>query len=108
MKLPPKTGQRFKVKDKQLKNDQDKELVAMAPRKTYNANFKAKVALEAAKEMQTLAELSSKYGVHANQITKWKKQLLNESPELFKNSNKKQKKAEALQNALYQEIGQLK
>lgn len=80
----------------------------MAQRKRYNANFKAKVALEAAKELQTLAELSNQYGVHANQITKWKQQLLKESSELFKKNYKKEKEAEALQNTLYQEIGQLK
>lgn len=80
----------------------------MALRKRYNANFKAKVALEAAKELQTLAELSNQYGVHANQITKGKQQLLKESSELFKKNYKKEKEAEALQNTLYQEIGQLK
>lgn len=80
----------------------------MAQRKRYNANFKAKVALEAAKELQTLAELSNQYGVHANQITKWKQQLLKESSKLFKKNYKKEKEAEALQNTLYQEIGQLK
>lgn len=80
----------------------------MAQRKRYDANFKATVALEAAKETNTLAELSSKYGVHANQITKWKQHLLNELPEIFKNKARKDKKEKELQNALYQEIGQLK
>jgi transposase-like protein len=44
------------------------------------------VALEAARERKTLAELSSQYGVHANQAGEWKKQLLEHSGELFKTS----------------------
>jgi transposase len=45
------------------------------PRK-HNPDFKAKVALAAIKEEGTIAELSSKYGVHATQINKWKKAVL--------------------------------
>jgi putative transposase len=80
----------------------------MAQRKKYSPNFKAKVALEAVKGEQTLAELASQYSVHPNQITKWKRHLLDEMPELFKNKDKKNKNTKELQDALYQEIGQLK
>ena len=45
----------------------------VAVRKKHPPAFKAKVALEAIKESKTLAELSSEYGVHRVQITKWKK-----------------------------------
>ena len=37
-------------------------------RKKHTAVFKAKIALEALKENQTMAELSSKYGVHRMQV----------------------------------------
>jgi len=80
----------------------------MAQRKKHDPNFKAKVALEAVKGDQTLAELASQHGVHPNQITKWKRHLLEELPELFKNKDKKNKNSKELQDALYQEIGQLK
>jgi len=80
----------------------------MAQRKKHDPNFKAKVALEAVKGDQTLAELASQHGVHPNQITKWKRHLLDELPELFKNKDKKNKNSKELQDALYQEIGQLK
>ena len=80
----------------------------MAQRKKYEPNFKAKVALEAVKDDQTLAELASQHGVHPNQITKWKRHLLDELPEIFKNRNKKNKKSKELQDSLYQQIGQLK
>lgn len=45
----------------------------MKKRKNHSAEFKAKVSLEAIREEMTLAELSTKYGVHANQISSWKR-----------------------------------
>ena len=78
-------------------------------RKRYNAAFKAKVALEAVKKEKTIAQLASEYGVHPNQITKWRKQLLEELPSLFSDRRKKQDQdTEALQSELYKQIGQLK
>ena len=44
--------------------------------KRYNADFKAKVAIEALKEQKTLSELSAEYQIHPNQISQWKKQLI--------------------------------
>lgn len=45
-------------------------------RRNHSPEFKAKVALAAAREERSLAELSREYGVHANQIGAWKRQLL--------------------------------
>src|SRR2546422_507593 len=50
-------------------------------RKQYTAAFKAKVALEAVKGQRTVQELASNYGIHPNQITNWKKQLVGETAE---------------------------
>ena len=78
-------------------------------RKRYNANFKAKVAIEALKEQKTLSELSSDFQIHPNQITQWKKQLLDGSRDIFSSSSKsKKRKQEFLQDELYKQIGQLK
>jgi transposase-like protein len=55
-------------------------------RKYHSAEFKHRVALEALKEQQTLAELSQKHGVHVSQIQKWKDALHKESLAVFKTS----------------------
>ncbi len=77
--------------------------------KRYDATFRAKVALEAVKGEKTLAELSSTFGVHPNQICKWKKQLLESLPDLFTDRRKKRdKEQEELIEELYRQIGQQK
>jgi len=78
-------------------------------RKRYNANFKAKVAIEALKEQKTLHELSQEYELHSNQISVWKKEVQSRASELFAvGGDKERAKSEALIPKLYQEIGQLK
>ena len=54
-------------------------------RKSFSKEFKAKVAFEALKLEKTLAELSSEFGVHVSQITKWKKELADGIPCVFRN-----------------------
>lgn len=78
-------------------------------RKRYDAAFKAKVALEAIKGERTIAEIASACGVHPNQITKWKKQLLEEAPEIFTRGRKQHDhKTEDIESELYRQIEKLK
>jgi transposase-like protein len=77
-------------------------------RKRYSADFKAKVALEAAKEQKTLSELASQFQLHPNQISQWKKQLTDSANELFLLSAKQHhKQQQELEAQLYRQIGQL-
>jgi putative transposase len=80
----------------------------MSKRRSFSASFKAKVAMEALQERQTLSELAVKYQLHPNQITAWKNQLKSSSEEIF---SKKRGPSSGLDQAkeaqLYQQIGQL-
>lgn len=78
-------------------------------RQNYTSDFKAKVALEAVKGRLTINEISKQFGVHPNQISKWKKQFLEKLPQIFDNSKPAQTGSdEELVNQLYQQIGRLK
>ncbi len=78
-------------------------------RRRFSAEFKFKVALEAAKGTKTLNELSSEYGVHPNQISGWKRELLEGGATLFSSNSAQQvREQEALQTELYEQIGRLK
>jgi putative transposase len=78
-------------------------------RRRFSADFKAKVALEAIKGQKTVAELAGEYEVHTNQISQWKKQLLESLPEVFgRRREQDATKQQELTDRLYQQIGQLK
>ena len=52
-------------------------------RRQFSSDFKFRVALEAAKGQQTIAELSSQHKVHPNQVRRWKRQLLEHGADVF-------------------------
>ena len=75
-------------------------------RRNHSAVFKAKVALAAIKEDQTLAELAQRFAVHANQVSEWKRQLLEHSSEVFESAHEKAADGPDLKD-MQAKIGQL-
>jgi len=83
--------------------------MAIMKRQQYEAAFKAKVALEAVKGEKTVAEIASEFGVHPNQVRRWKDQLLSMLPELFSDRRKKREEdRDELEAELFRQIGQLR
>jgi len=76
-------------------------------RRNHSPEFKAKVALEAAREERTLAELAREYGVHANQIAAWKRQLLEGASGLFTPAAERNRDGEEDAKRLLAKIGEL-
>jgi transposase len=78
-------------------------------RRSYDATFKTKVALEALKETKTLAELASSYDLHPNQIRTWKKEFLANATKAFegdKTTKQQIEKLEKERDDLYKKVGQ--
>jgi transposase len=77
-------------------------------RKQYRPQFKAKVALAAIRNEETVAELAAKFGVHPTMINNWKRALLEGAADLFDKGQKAKKNHEATVDELYKKIGRLK
>jgi transposase len=77
-------------------------------RRKHSPTFKAKVALEAFKGEETVAQLASRYEVHPSQIHTWKKALLEGASGIFGGEASSKKDTDSLVAQLYQQIGQLK
>ena len=76
-------------------------------RKRYNPEFKAKVALAALKNEETMSELAARFGVHPTMIAAWKRTLLDGAPDIFDKNQKNKKQAEEHVDELYRQIGRL-
>src|SRR5215204_1023737 len=78
-------------------------------RKSYSAELKARIALEAIKGQLTVNQIATHYGVHPNQVQQWKQQAIKQLPGLFARPPARAAQDEAAWRAqLYQQIGHLK
>ena len=78
-------------------------------RRNFDPPFKAKVALEALKELKTLSELASKYDIHPNQISQWKSELMTNSSKVFDGNKEDKSEIKELQfekDELQKRVGQ--
>lgn len=77
-------------------------------RQRYSAEFKSKVALEAIRGEQTLAELAAKYAIHHTMIAQWKRQAIEGMASSFSGKSESTPSAsEAEVERLHAKIGQL-
>ena len=78
-------------------------------RRQHEAQFKLKVALEAAKGLKTISQIASEYNLHPNLVSSWKKQLMEEGASIFSSDSARQERDQAAREAeLYEQIGRLK
>ena len=77
-------------------------------RNLHSAAFKAKVALAAVKEMRTVSELASQFGVHPTQIHQWKRRLVDGAEGVFAGASAERRHDPSAEAELYEQIGRLK
>jgi transposase len=80
----------------------------MRTRRRFTAEFKAKVALEAIKSHQTVAELATKHELHPTQIAAWKREAIEKLAKVFDDKGAEVKaNRDAEVTKLHAKIGQL-
>ncbi|WP_420442398.1 transposase [Candidatus Palauibacter sp.] len=78
-------------------------------RRRFTSEFKARVALEALRERDSLQAIAMRHELHPNQVSTWKRQLLEGLPEVFAAGagRKLAKEHEARVRDLHAKIGEL-
>jgi transposase-like protein len=80
-------------------------------RRRFSAKQKSQIVLEILREERTIAQIATEYGVHPNQLHRWKKQAIDHLDDLFQKDHKQERAKEAAHERqleeLYAEIGRL-
>jgi transposase-like protein len=74
-------------------------------RRKFSASFKAQVAIAALMERETMSELSERFKVHPNMISKWKQEFIRNSPRVFEKGFNTDSPVDV--DKLYTKIGKL-
>lgn len=83
--------------------------MSTSKRRRFDAAYKAKVALEAIRERETLNQIATRFSVHPNQVGQWRKQLMERLPELFgRGPDLERADWQDREAELYRQIGQMK
>lgn len=78
-------------------------------RRNHSVEMKVKIAIESLKGQKTINEIASGYGVHPNQVSRWKQEALEILAAGFSRRRERAAKEESeLRERLYSQIGQLK
>jgi len=77
------------------------------PRMKHTPTFKAKVALAAYREDESVAQLAKRYGVHQNQIYKWKQQFVEQAALVFDSEASTSSSNTEREDELLKKIGEL-
>jgi transposase len=80
----------------------------MRTRRRFSSEFKAKVALEAIKGHETVAELATRHALHPTQIAAWKREAVEKLAQVFDEKNvARDQNRDAELTKLHAKIGQL-
>ena len=83
--------------------------MSQVKRRTYTAEFKAKIGLEAIRGVKTINEIGQEHGVHPAQVGHWKREIQEQAQSLFeKKRGPKVVEGPGDTERLYSEIGRLK
>lgn len=79
----------------------------MVKHRKYDAEFKMRVALEAAMAIDGVSDIAGKYQIHHRQVIDWKKRLLDNAELVFEKQAKQEEQAEKREEDLLKKVGQL-
>jgi len=95
--------------DRGCETTEPKPLIMKGKRRRHDPEFKARVAIEALKNIKTASQIAKEFEIHPAQVSDWKKQMLDGATDLFGGGKKKsaEEDLEVEKNKLHAKIGEL-
>lgn len=76
-------------------------------RNRRSSEQKGKIALEALKDQKSINEIAKENNVHPVQVSKWKKELIENAKDIFQDKRRKEQKGATTEEDLQKKVGQL-